>query len=93
MKIATLLVALVLVGSAFSMHAAIQQHLGSENMMEKLRKSHFGKAIIQVLELSTSIKSDFSPLFEALDALKQSILGKKEIEINDFESDTIQHEN
>lgn len=44
-----LIIAATLISSSTSMHAAIQQHLGSESMMEKLRKSHFGKAIIQMM--------------------------------------------
>lgn len=93
MKIVSLVLVVMLAGSALSMHAAQQQHLGSESMMEKLRKSHFGKAIIQALELATHIKADFEPLFGALDQLKQNLIDKKETEINDFQSDTIAHEN
>jgi len=39
------------------------------------------------------VGSDFGPLFEALTALKNSLLEKKETEIQDFQSDGIQHEN
>lgn len=43
--------------------------------------------------MGATVKSDWTPLFDALDALKQSLLDKKETEINDFQSDSVEHEN
>jgi len=45
------------------------------------------------MELSIRVGADFGPLFDALTALKTSLLEKKETEIQDFQSDGIQHEN
>ncbi len=93
MKQLAFILALILVSSTFALQPSVQQHLNGENVMDKLKKSHFGKAIIKMLEVSTSVKADFGPLFDALDTLKSSLLEKKETEINDFQSDQVHHEN
>jgi Tfp pilus assembly major pilin PilA len=87
MKQLAFILALILVSTTIALQPSVQQHLANEGVMDKLKKSHFGKAIIKMLEVTTSVKADFGPLFDALDTLKSSLLEKKETEINDFQSD------
>lgn len=76
-----------------SHHKNHQAKLQKELLTDKLKKSNFGRAILQMVELNAKVGADWTPLFDALDALKVSLLEKKETEIQDFQSDGIQHEN
>jgi hypothetical protein len=79
--------------SLASHHKKHQAPLQKDLLTDKLKKSNFGRAILQMVELNTRVGSDWTPLFDALDSLKVSLLEKKQTETEDFQSDGIQHEN
>lgn len=94
MRTVSVFVIVMLLGLAMSSHhKSHQAKLQKEILTDKLKKSNFGRAIMQMVELNTRVGADWTPLFDALDALKVSLLEKKETEIQDFQGDGIQHEN
>lgn len=94
MRTVSVLLVIMLLGVTIAhKHSNQQAKLGKELLTDKLKKSHFGKAILEMVALNAKLGADFGPLFDALSTLKSSLLEKKETEIQDFQSDGIQHEN
>lgn len=95
MRTVSVFVLVVMLGVSLCNHHKNHQAkmIQKELPTDKLKKSNLGRAIMQMVSLNSKVGADWTPLFDALDALKVSLLEKKETEIQDFQSDGIQHEN
>lgn len=89
--IASLLIVAIICQGAFAVTSKSQSKLLLEKINAKLERSNLGRALKSMVSIATKLGYNYEDLYDAFNALKNSLLGKLDSENELFEELTAAH--